>query len=54
MLGLRLTKGIKKELIKKPYDELVKLNLIYDRGESIALTPQGMLLSNYVINELCE
>lgn len=52
MLGLRLNKGIKKELVKKPFDNLVKLNLIEEKGERICLTPKGMLVSNSVILQL--
>ena len=52
MLGLRLNRGIKKELVKKPFDELIKLGLLIEKDDRIALTPEGMLVSNYAINEL--
>ena len=52
MLGLRLNKGIDKSLIKKDFSQLVKMGLIEDLGKKIALTPDGMLVSNTIINEL--
>ena len=52
MLGLRLTKGIDKSLVKKPYAHLIKMGLLQETNERLALTPEGMLVSNSVINEL--
>lgn len=52
MLGLRLTKGIDKSLVSKPYAHLVKMGLLRKTENRIALTPEGMLVSNVVINEL--
>lgn len=52
MLGLRLKKGINKSLVKKDYSPFVKMGYIKEQGENIALTPEGMLLSNAVICEL--
>lgn len=52
MLGLRLNKGIDKGLITRPYSHLVKMGLLNETDTSISLTPQGMLVSNTVINEL--
>lgn len=52
MLGLRLNKGIDKSLIKKDFSQFVKIGLIDDLGKKIALTPNGMLVSNTIINEL--
>ncbi len=52
MLGLRLSKGIKKELITKDYQPFILMGYVEDLGENIALTPQGMLVSNTIINEL--
>lgn len=52
MLGLRLTRGIEKSLIKTDYSELLKAGLINESPTHISLTPQGMLVSNYVINLL--
>jgi oxygen-independent coproporphyrinogen-3 oxidase len=52
MLGLRLTRGIKKSLLSKPYQQFVDMGLMTQRNENIALTPQGMLVSNIIINEL--
>lgn len=52
MLGLRLNKGIDKSLIKKDFSQFIKMGLIEDLGKKIALTPNGMLVSNTIINEL--
>ena len=52
MLGLRLNKGIDKSLIKKDFSQFIKMGLIEDLGKKIALTPDGMLVSNTIINEL--
>ncbi len=52
MLGLRLTRGIEKSLIDVDYSEFVKMKLVEERGDRICLTPNGMLLSNTVINTL--
>ena len=52
MLGLRLSRGIEKSLLKKPFENLVKMGLMRDLGSRVALTPQGMLVSNTIINEL--
>ncbi|MBQ9530461.1 MAG: radical SAM family heme chaperone HemW [Eubacterium sp.] len=52
MLGLRLSKGINKKLIKKNYHSYVDMGYLREKGENIALTPRGMLVSNSIINEL--
>lgn len=52
MLGLRLTQGIDKSLVDKPYDMFVKAGLMTEHGDKIALTPEGMLVSNTIISEL--
>ena len=52
MLGLRLTEGIQKSLTDKPYQAFVKAGLMRETDERIALTPQGMLVSNAIINAL--
>jgi oxygen-independent coproporphyrinogen-3 oxidase len=52
MLGLRLTKGVDKALVKNDYSNFVKTGLITERDNKIALTPQGMLVSNYIISQL--
>lgn len=52
MLGLRLSMGIEKELVTKPYKEFVKAGLMTESDRKIALTPRGMLVSNTIINEL--
>lgn len=52
MLGLRLNKGIDKNLIKKDYKKFVNMNLLKETDTKIALTTQGMLVSNLIISEL--
>ncbi|MBE6719583.1 MAG: radical SAM family heme chaperone HemW [Ruminococcaceae bacterium] len=52
MLGLRLTKGVEKSIITKPFEHLINAGLLTDKGDRVALTPSGMLVSNSVINEL--
>jgi len=52
MLGLRLTEGIEKSLVQKPYAQFIKMGLLRETDSRIALTPEGMLVSNTVINEL--
>ncbi len=52
MLGLRLCEGVEKSLLEKPYTHLVSMGLLRETENRIALTPQGMLVSNTVINEL--
>lgn len=52
MLGLRLAKGIDKSLVSKDYSQLVKMGLLKDSGDNISLTPNGMLVSNSIINAL--
>lgn len=52
MLGLRLTKGIEISKIKKPYQQFVDMGLMKIKNNNLALTPQGMLVSNIIINEL--
>jgi oxygen-independent coproporphyrinogen-3 oxidase len=52
MLGLRLTKGIDKSLVKNDYSYFVKAGLLKETDKSISLTPNGMLVSNYIISEL--
>jgi oxygen-independent coproporphyrinogen-3 oxidase len=52
MLGLRLSQGIDKSLVSKPYSNFVDMGLMVEKGNRIALTPQGMLVSNVIINEL--
>ena len=52
MLGLRLTRGIEKSLVHKPYEHLIKMGLLCEKNNRLALTPNGMLVSNAVINEL--
>lgn len=52
MLGLRLNEGVNKDLIKNDFTSFIKMGFIEDKGEKIALTPKGMLVSNIIINEL--
>lgn len=52
MLGLRLNKGIDKNLVKKDFSEFVKMGLIKETDKKICLTPQGMLVSNIIISNL--
>lgn len=52
MLGLRLSKGIDKSLIKKDYRNFIKMGLLGENNDNIFLTPEGMLVSNTVISEL--
>ncbi len=54
MLGLRLAKGVEKALIKKPYEQFIKMGLMREHGDRISLTPEGMLVSNTIISELTE
>lgn len=52
MLGLRLSKGIDKSLIKKDYRNFIKMRLLGENNDNIFLTQEGMLVSNTVISEL--
>ncbi len=52
MLGLRLNRGISKKLVKSDYSRFVKLGFMTESHDKIALTPKGMLVSNYIISEL--
>lgn len=52
MLGLRLTEGIDKSLVGRDCSRFVSLGLMRENGNKISLTPQGMLVSNYIISEL--
>lgn len=52
MLGLRLTKGIKKSLIKRDLSPYIKAGYMKENGENISLTPKGFLVSNTIISDL--
>lgn len=52
MLGLRLGKGIDKSLVSTDYSKFVSLGLMTEADKKIALTPKGMLVSNYIISKL--
>ncbi|MCD7871944.1 MAG: hypothetical protein LUG21_01285, partial [Clostridiales bacterium] len=52
MLGLRLKKGINKNLIKKDISEFIKNGFMEERGENIAFTPKGFLVSNAILAEI--
>lgn len=54
MLGLRMNKGINKKLIKKDYSSYINCGLMTECGSNIALTPEGMLVSNVIIGELLQ
>lgn len=51
MLGLRLREGIEKSLIKKTYRHFIDMGLMQEKNGRLSLTPQGMLVSNTIINE---
>lgn len=52
MLGLRLNKGIEKSIVKKDYSHFIKTGLMRESENRLALTPKGMLVSNFIISEL--
>ncbi len=52
MLGLRLTKGIDKSLLKNNYRQFIEMGLMGEKNNAVFLTPQGMLISNTIISEL--
>lgn len=52
MLGLRLTQGVDKSLIKKDTSAFIKAGLMTRQGDRLALTPEGMLVSNTIIASL--
>lgn len=52
MLGLRLTEGIDKSLVRKDYSQYIKMGLLIESSGKISLTPEGMLVSNTIINSL--
>lgn len=52
MLGLRLNEGIDKSLVKKEYSQFIKMGLMRENETNIFLTPEGMLVSNLIINEI--
>lgn len=54
MLGLRLTKGIDKSWVHNDYTRFIRMGLMNETEKSISLTPQGMLVSNYIISELID
>ena len=52
MLSLRLNEGIDKLLLKKPYEQFIKIGLMGENKDRVFLTPEGMLVSNTIISEL--
>ncbi|MBR2590065.1 MAG: radical SAM family heme chaperone HemW [Clostridia bacterium] len=58
MLGLRLKEGIPKSLLSEKAKEKLPFlrgqRLLSETEQTVALTPQGCLLSNTIINELSE
>lgn len=58
MLGLRLSKGIEKNLLSKTsiskIPKLVEAGYAIEKNNRISLTPKGFLISNSIISELIE
>lgn len=54
MLGLRLKKGIKKDLIKRDISPYIKAGFMEERGENICFTPKGFLVSNVILADIIE
>lgn len=54
MLGLRLTEGISKKLIKRDLTPYIKAGYMKENGENISFTPKGFLVSNTIISELTD
>lgn len=52
MLGLRLTEGIDKSLLNRDVTPYIDMGLMVYKGDRVALTPQGMLVSNTIISQL--
>lgn len=52
MLGLRLTQGIDAALVDKDITAYLQAGLMQKNNGRIALTPQGMLVSNQIIGDL--
>ncbi len=52
MLGLRLSKGVDKRLIKKDYRAFISAGLMGENERNVFLTEKGMLVSNEIISRL--
>ncbi|MDE5670430.1 MAG: radical SAM family heme chaperone HemW [Eubacterium sp.] len=52
MLGLRLTEGIKKSLIKRDLTPYINAGYMKESDENISFTPKGFLVSSTIISEL--
>lgn len=52
MLGLRLTRGIDKALVKKDYSAYVKAGFMKETDSRLAFTPKGFLVSNTILSDL--
>lgn len=52
MLGLRLTRGIEKSLIKKDISPYISAGLMLEKDGRAAFTPKGFLVSNTILAEL--
>lgn len=52
MLGLRLTEGISKRLIKRDLTPYINAGYMKESDENISLTPKGFLVSSTIISEL--
>lgn len=52
MLGLRLCEGIDRDLTDKDCSRFIEMKLLEERDGRLCLTPNGMLVSNSIINAL--
>lgn len=52
MLGMRLTKGVDRALIKKDISQFINSGYLKTDGKNVAFTPKGMLISNYILSEI--
>lgn len=52
MLGMRLTKGVDRALIKKDISQYLASGYLKTDGKNVAFTPKGMLISNYILSEI--
>ena len=54
MLGLRLSEGIKKCLIKRDLTPYINAGYMKENGENISFTSKGFLVSNIILSELID
>lgn len=52
MLGMRLTNGVDKSLIKNDISQFINSGYLKINGSNVAFTPKGMLISNYILSEI--